>query len=114
MTTQVSESVSSSLAIPPLSSDFISPEVLETAARQGVLQHMPAVIDLTRAVFGTFSRVRVLDDPEFVGDVHIIFHVPARGEIEEELNREEEWGRRLMQIIPHSPQVYLVFVDYPP
>ena len=55
---------------------------------------------------------KAMDDPEFAGDIHIIFHVPARGGVEEELAREDEWGRRLLQIIPRSPQVYLVFVDY--
>jgi hypothetical protein len=34
------------------------------------------------------------------------------GTVEEELEREKQWGRRLLQIIPRSPQVYLVFVDY--
>jgi hypothetical protein len=33
-------------------------------------------IDLTREIFGGFSRVTVSEDPDF-GDTHIIFHVPA-------------------------------------
>ncbi len=90
----------------------ISPEVHETAARFGVLQHLPQVIDLTREVFGNFSRVTVSEDPEF-GDTHIIFHVPAQRTIEEDLDKDEEWGKRMSAIIPRSPQVYLVFVESP-
>jgi hypothetical protein len=111
MTTRSAESVSHLVEIPVQTSEIIPPDVLETAARLGVSQHMPEVIRITREVFGPFSRVRVLDDPEF-GDTHVVFHVAARGEVEEELAREEEWGRRVKQVIPRSPQVYLVFVDY--
>ena len=78
-----------------------------------VLQYLPKVLDLTREIFGTISRVRVMDDPEFMGDIHIIFHVPARASVKEELDREDRWGRHVLQIIPRSPQVYLIFVDYP-
>ena len=114
MTTQSAESVSPSIAIAISHANLIPPDVLETAARLGVLRYMEEVIHLTSEIFGTFSRVSVSEDPEFVGDIHIIFHVPARGTVEEELDREDEWGRRLLQIIPRSPQVYLVFVDYLP
>ena len=100
-----------SIGVPPL--DSMPPEVHETAERLDVAQFWDLVVSLTLEVFGEFTRVRVLDDPEFVGDIHLIFHVPARGSVEEELAREDEWGRRMMRIIPRSPQVYLVFVDYP-
>ena len=86
---------------------------METATRLGVSQYLGQVVDLTREIFGTFSRVTVSEDPEFVGDVHILFHVPAQGTIEEELDKDERWGRRLMEIIPCSPQVYLVFPEFP-
>ena len=86
--------------------------VHETAARLGVSLHLPQVIDLTREIFGTFSRVTISEDPEFVGDVHILFHVPANGTIEEQLDKDEQWGRRLLEIIPRSPQVYLIFPEF--
>jgi hypothetical protein len=112
MTTQSAESISSILAVPIGPAGLVPQEVLETAARLGVLKHMPEVVAVTRELFGTISRVRVLDDPEFADDTHIILHVPANGTVEQDLEREKDWGRRLRQIIPRSPQVYLVFVDY--
>jgi hypothetical protein len=42
-----------------------------------------------------------------------IFHVPAQGTIDEDLDKSEQWGRRLMEIIPRSPQVYLVIPEFP-
>jgi hypothetical protein len=83
------------------------------AARMGVLQHLPRVIDLTREIFGDFSRISAREDPEFTGDDHIELHVRASGTTKDVLDREEEWGKRMMEIIPRSPQVYLIFSEFP-
>ena len=91
---------------------------MKRPTRLGVSQYLPQVIDLTREIFGTFSRVTVSEDPEF-GDTHIIFHVPANcttdeeRDIEEQLDKEDEWGQRCLEIIPRSPRVYLVFAEFP-
>ncbi|MGO8749660.1 MAG: hypothetical protein ACLQNE_27205 [Thermoguttaceae bacterium] len=110
MTTRASDSP---IVVPIHPVAVIPPEVHETAVRLGVLKYLPQVIDLTREIFGSFSRVTVSEDPEF-GDTHIIFHVPAQGTIEEDLDKDEQWGRRMLEIIPRSPQVYLVFAESPP
>ena len=90
----------------------IPSEVLEMAARLDVLKHLPEVIKLTREVFGDFTHVTAMEDPECLGDDHIEFHVRANGSIDEILDKEEQWGRRMQEIIPRSPQVYLVFSDF--
>ena len=74
------------------------------------MQYLPQVIDLTREIFGSFSRVTVSENPEF-GNVNIMFHVPAQGTIEEDLEKDEEWGKRMLEIIPRSPQVYLTIQE---
>jgi hypothetical protein len=112
MTTRATDAADSPVVVPIHSTDIIPPEVRETAARLGVLQHLPQVVDLTREVFGSFSHVTISDDPDF-GDTHIIFHVPARETIEEDLEMDEVWGKRMMEIIPRSPQVYLTFSEAP-
>ena len=118
MTTRSTDSINSPVIVPVQPAVAIPPDVDETAARLGVSQYLPQVIDLTREIFGTFSHVTVSEDPEF-GDIHIIFHVPANctndeeRDIEEQLDKEEEWGRRLMEIIPHCPRVYLIFAEFP-
>ena len=112
MTTQAAHATDSSIVVPIHPAAVIPLEVQETAARLGVVQHLPQVIDLTREVFGSFSHVTVSEDLDF-GDTHIIFHVPARRTIEEDLEKDEEWGKRMLEIIPRSPQVYLTFSESP-
>ena len=113
MTTRQADSFNSPIAVPIQPAVAIPPYVYEIAARLGVSQYLPQVVELTREIFGTFSRVSVSEDPEFFGDIHIIFYVPASGTTEEELDKDERWGRRLMEIIPSSPQVYLIFPEFP-
>jgi hypothetical protein len=119
MTTRSTDSIHSPVTVPVQPAVVIPPDVHEMAARLGVSQYLPQIIDLTREIFGTFSRVTVLEDPEFLGDDHIIFHVPANctndedRDIEEQLDKENAWGKRMLEIIPRSPQVYLVFAEFP-
>ena len=113
MTTQSAESMPASPAIAVQSSDAISAEVRETASRLGVAQYLQQVIDLTREIYGGFTDVSVSENPEIPDDTHIVFQVPVRCSIEEALDLDEEWGRRLRQIIPRSPPVYLTSVDFP-
>ncbi len=108
--TQATDAVDCPIVLPVRPAAVIPPDVLETAARLDVLKYLPQVIDLTREVFGSFSNVTVSDDPEF-GDTHIIFHVPAQRTIEEDLEIDEVWGKRMMEIIPISPQVYLTIPE---
>ena len=109
MTTRASDSP---IVVPIHPASVIPPEVHETAVRLGVLKYLPQVIDLTREIFGGFSRVTVSEDPEF-GDINIVFHVPAQGTIEEDLDKDKQWGRRMLAIIPRSPQVYLTIPESP-
>jgi len=95
-------------------SDSVPAEVHETAARLDVSQYLPQVIDLTREIYGGFARVWVSVDPEFADDTHIVFDAPVACSIEEALDKDREWGQRLMKIIPRSPRVYLVSTDFQP
>jgi len=110
MTTRATDAIDSPIVVPIHAAAVIPPEARETAARFGVLQYLPQVIDLTREIFGSFSHVTVSEDPEF-GDTHIIFHVPAQRTIEEDLDKDEQWGKRMLEIIPRSPQVYLTIPE---
>lgn len=107
MTTQSADAIiSPAAAVVPLAHP-IPLEVYETARQLNVLHYLPQVIDLTREIYGGFSRVSVDVDPD-VGDTHIVFDVPVMDSIEEVLGKDEQWGRRLLAIIPRSPRVYLV------
>ncbi len=54
MTTRSSDAAESTIVVPIHPASAVPPEVRETAARLGVLQYLPQVIDLTREIFGSF------------------------------------------------------------
>jgi len=112
MSTQSADfsSAPATIAVPP--TDAIPVDVIKTAARLGVLQHLPQVIELTREIYGGFSEVSVSIDPEIPDVAHIVFRVLVDCSIEEALDMELEWGRRLHKIIPRCPRVYLTSTDF--
>jgi hypothetical protein len=110
MSTRSADSVTPSIPLGIPSADALPAEVLDAAARLEVAQHLQQVIDLTREIYGGFSDVSVSLDPE-VGDTHIIFHAPVDCSIDEALDMDQSWDRRVLEIIPRSPQVYLAFAE---
>lgn len=98
------------LAIPPPST--ISAEVLATAERLGVGQYIPAVTAFTLEIFGGFADVRVVPDPEVPDDVHIIFEVPVTGSVDDLLDKDRRWSRRLHVAIPRAPRIFSIAMDY--
>lgn len=112
MVTQSAASHTPDAAVSVPAVHSVSAEVRETAARLGVSQYLAQVIDLTQEIYGGFARVWVSVDPEFADDTHIVFDAPVACSIEEALEKDRQWGRRLMEIIPRSPRVYLVSTDF--
>ena len=114
MTTRSTDSFTPPLVVPVQPTDAIPVEIHETAVRLGVAQYLPQVIERTQEIFGGFSQVSIYEDPECGGDTHIVFHVPVNCSIEEALDRDVEWGRHLLQIIPRSPRIYMLSLDFQP
>ena len=110
MTTRDNDATNSPAVVLIHPATVIPPEIREAAARCGVLQYLPQVIDLTREIFGSFSRVTLSEDPDF-GYTPIIVHFPAQRTIEEDLDKDGEWGKRMLEIFPRSPQVYLTMPE---
>ncbi len=98
------------IAVPPLPA--ISDEVLATAERLAVGKYLPEVIAFTLEVFGSFTDVRVVPDPEVPDDVHIIFDVPVTGSVEDLLAKDRRWSRRLHAAIPRAPRIFSIAMDY--
>ncbi len=97
-------------AIPPCPA--ISDEVLAAAERLGVGQYFPEVISFTLEIFGTYSDVCVVPDPEISDFVHIIFAVPVTGSVDELLDKDKRWSRRLHATIPRAPRIFSIAMDY--
>ncbi len=90
---------------------MISDEVLATVERLRVAQYLPAVIAFTREIFGSFSDARVIPDPEVPDDVHIIFDVPVTGSVDDLLDKDGRWSRRLHATIPRAPRIFSIAMD---
>ncbi len=90
----------------------ISDEVLATVERLGVGRYLPAVTAFTLEIFGRFSDVRVVPDPEAPDDVHIIFDVPVTGSVDDLLDKDLRWSRRLHATIPRAPRIFSIAMDY--
>ncbi len=98
------------MAVPPRPA--ISDEVLVTAERLAVGRFFPEVNSFTLEIFGSFSDVRVVPDPEAPDDVHIIFDVPVTGSVEDLLDKDRRWSRRLHATIPQAPRIFSIAMDY--
>jgi hypothetical protein len=85
-----------------IASVTVDPEVAAFAAGQGVSEHLPAVIEMTRRVFpGSALRVVLEDDPEIPNDWHIVilgrFHDAT---VEEAVERRWRWHGGLFECCP--------------
>ena len=98
------------LAVPPRPA--ISDEVLAAAERLGVGRYLPTVVEFTVEIFGSFSDVRVIPDPEISDFVHIIFDVPVTGSVNDLLDKDRRWSRRLHATIPRAPRIFSIAMDY--
>jgi hypothetical protein len=107
MDTQSTDMITPAIPVSAPVADLISEEVREEATRRRVAQYLPQVIDLTREIYGGFTDVFVSTDPENPEDSNIVFRVQVRCSIEEALDMDLAWGRRLRQIIPRYPRVYI-------
>ena len=114
MTTRSTAFVDPPIALPLQTTNAMAAEIRETAARLGVAQYLPQVVELTREIYGGFSRVSIYEDPEFGDDTHIVFHVPVNCSVEQALAMDLEWGQRFLQIIPRCPRVYMPSVEFQP
>ena len=91
---------------------MISDEVLNAADRLGVRRYLPAVIAFTVEIFGSYSDVQIVPDPEVPDWEQIIFNVPVTGEVEYLLDKGSAWSRRLHATIPRAPRVFSFVMDY--
>jgi hypothetical protein len=99
-------------AVTVVSSPEIPREVREAANRLGVGQYLDAVVSFTVEIFGSFSNVEVVPDPEVPDWEHIVFNVPVKGEVEDVLEQSTRWSRRLISTIPRAPMVFTFLMDY--
>ncbi len=114
MTTQSTDSLSSRSVVPLHGLAALPGEVREAAEQLRVSQYLPRVLEFTSEIFGGFSRVFVAEDPEIPGDRHIVFEVRVNASVEDALDKDEAWGKRLMETVPRAPRGFSLSLDFRP
>ena len=110
-TSQINDpTTASSLALPP--SATVSDDVRAAAERLGVGRYLDDVVAFTVEIFGAFSNVELVPDPEVPDWEHIVFEVPVTGSVDDLLDKDQRWSRRLLATIPKAPRVFSFDMDY--
>jgi hypothetical protein len=99
-------------AVTVVSTPEIPREVREAAERLGVGQYFDKVAAFTIEVFGSIEAVHVAPDPEIPGYEYIAFAVPVTGTVENILEKDRRWSRRLLATIPKVPRIFAIDMDY--
>jgi hypothetical protein len=85
-------------------------EVYAEVARLGIGEQLPAVIGLTREVFGDFA-IDISDDAEIPNCSYVTFRVRSDEPLEEAFAKESEWIRRLPRCPTQAPGSFCISVD---
>jgi hypothetical protein len=97
-----SESLDISGLVPAVPLSGVSAEVVAEVARLGLGEQFPAVIALTRELFGDFT-IDISEDPEIYNCVYVSFEVIIHGTVEDCVQRTAEWHRRLPRLPSQTP-----------
>ena len=110
-TSQVHSDVASN-AVTVVSTPEIPRDVREAAERLGVGQYLDDVVAFTLEIFGSFTSVELVPDPEVPDWELIIFDVPVFGTAEWISEKQAAWCRRLAATVPRAPSVYSIVMSY--
>ncbi len=86
-------------------------EVIDTAARLGVSQQLPRVLQFTRELFGCSPTVRVEHDPEIPDYTCLVVDVTTMGSVEEAVRKNDEWHQHLVSNVRESLEVFCLSID---
>ena len=82
-------------------------EVYAEVARLGLAEQFPEVIELTRELFGDFT-IEISVDPEIYNCSYVTFVVRTDGTVEEMVQKESAWIRRLPRWPTQAPGSFCI------
>ncbi len=91
----------------------VSAEVLAEARRLGLAEQLPLVVQLTRELFGDLS-IGVERDAEIDHWSDLVFSVRATGSMEEILDLNTQWHRRLPHATTEARGAFCLSIDEQP
>ena len=95
------------MPIPPV----VPAEVFAEVARLGLGEHFPLVVQLTRDLFGEDFEISVEQDPEIVNWFDVVFTVRTSGTMDEILDKNTLWHRRLPHATTDAGGAFCLSID---
>ena len=89
-------------------------ETLAEAARLGLGEHFPLVVQLTRDLFGEDFVISVEQDPEIGDWFDVVFTVQTHGTMDEILEKNTLWHRRLPHATTDARGAFCLSIDTRP
>ena len=84
-----------------LLSRSIPADVLGFAAKHGLSNYLPAVIEMTERIFpDAHLAVRLEDDPEILDDWHIVLDMDVSIDVPEAVSAQRHWNDSLFRCCP--------------
>lgn len=114
-TTTHSLDTPSSLPLIPVGSLVVAipVEIQDEVARLGLAEQFPQVVELTRELFGDFEIV-ISEDPEIPDCSYVSFEVRMRGTVEQSVQKNSEWIRRLPRCPTQAPGAFCLGIENAP
>jgi hypothetical protein len=89
-------------------------EVVAEVLRLGLGEHFPAVLELTRELFGEDFAISTEPDPEIADWSDVVFTVQTRGTLDEILEKNTQWHRRLPHATVGAGGAFCLSIDAKP
>jgi hypothetical protein len=95
-------------AFPICSNGAVVPAEID---RLGLASHFPAVVELTRELFGDEFEVSVDSDPEIANWSQVVFSVRSSDSMAALLERNTQWHRRLPHATTEAQGAFCLSID---
>lgn len=89
-------------------------DVASFTFEKGIAAEVDAMMHCTRQIFGKDVRLILEQDAEIDDDLHLLFEAKCVGEIDEVLEKENEWHDQGLVLAPNALQFLRLFVDIEP
>jgi len=86
-------------------------EIIAEVARLGLGDHFPHVVELTRNLFGEDFEISIEQDPEISNWFDVVFTVRTSGTMEEILEKNTLWHRRLLHATTGAGGAFCLSID---
>jgi hypothetical protein len=111
MTTRITdETTGGPLGLPPMPI-AVPDDVLRTAERLGVDEHLSQVIELSQELFANTTALGVIEDPELADWTHIGVYVRLSATVEEAVAKHEAWYDSLRDLIGDTASSFVLLAD---